>query len=81
MVLINACGDTGGYHRWKCLQCPVKYESVQSKVALTVFSLSPMSGARSNMLRISAHQIAWSKWVESVRKDVECVFGRMKARF
>lgn len=26
-------------------------------------------------------QVAWSKWVESVRKDVECFFGRLKARF
>eukprot|EP00041_Stephanoeca_diplocostata_P002411 m.26314 g.26314 ORF g.26314 m.26314 type:complete len:162 (+) comp13308_c0_seq1:844-1329(+) len=23
----------------------------------------------------------WSKWVMSVRKDVECVFGRLKGRF
>ena len=23
----------------------------------------------------------WSKWVESVRKDVECVFGILKGRF
>jgi hypothetical protein len=25
--------------------------------------------------------IRWSKWGESVRKDVECVFGRLKMRF
>jgi hypothetical protein len=26
-------------------------------------------------------EIRWSKWVESVRKDVECTFGIMKGRF
>ena len=46
----------GGYHRRRCLQCPVKWDHAASKVA-------------------------WSKWVESVRKDVECVFGRLKGRF
>ena len=46
----------GGYHRWRVLQCPVKWDHAASKVA-------------------------WSKWVESVRKDVECVFGRLKGRF
>ena len=25
--------------------------------------------------------MSWSKWVESIRKDVECTFGRLKARF
>ena len=25
--------------------------------------------------------IRWSKWVESVRKNVECFFGRLKMRF
>ena len=29
----------------------------------------------------AASKVAWSKWSESVRKDVECVFGRLKARF
>ena len=28
-----------------------------------------------------ADQHAWSEWVESTRKDVECVFGSLKARF
>ena len=46
----------GGYHKWKCLQCPMKHTSLP-KDAL------------------------WSKWVESVRKDVECVFGILKGRF
>jgi Plant transposon protein len=40
----------GGYHKWKCLQCPFKHTS-KSAEAL------------------------WSRWVESVRKDVECTFG------
>ena len=26
-------------------------------------------------------EVRWSKWVESVRKDVECTFGIMKGRF
>jgi Plant transposon protein len=46
----------GDYHKWKCLQCPMKPTSLL-KDAL------------------------WSKWVESVRKDVECVFGISKGRF
>ena len=46
----------GGYHKWRCLQCPLKHTSIP-KDAL------------------------WSKWVESVRKDVECVFGILKGRF
>ena len=28
-----------------------------------------------------AKMIRWSKWVESVRKNVECFFGRLKMRF
>ena len=46
----------GGYHKWKCMQCPMKHTS-KMKEAL------------------------WSKWVESVRKDVECCFGILKGRF
>lgn len=46
----------GGYHKWRCLQCPMKHTS-KMKEAL------------------------WSKWVESVRKDVECCFGILKGRF
>lgn len=46
----------GGYHKWKCLQCPIKHTSIPK-----------------NSL--------WSKWVESVRKDVECTFGILKGRF
>lgn len=46
----------GGYHKWKCLQCPFKHTS-KSAEAL------------------------WSRWVESVRKDVECTFGILKDRF
>ena len=46
----------GGYHKWKCLQCSIKYTSIPK-----------------NSL--------WSKWVESVRKDVECTFGILKGRF
>lgn len=46
----------GGYHKWRCLQCPMKHTS-KHKEAM------------------------WSKWVESVRKDVECVFGILKGRF
>jgi hypothetical protein len=26
-------------------------------------------------------ELRWSKWVESMRKDVECVFGILKGRF
>ena len=29
----------------------------------------------------SRQQLLWSEWVESVRKDVECFFGLMKARW
>lgn len=29
----------------------------------------------------SEEKIKWSEWVESVRKDVECLFGILKARF
>ena len=46
----------GGYHKWRCLQCPLKHTS-KSKESL------------------------WSRWVESVRKDVECTFGILKGRF
>jgi hypothetical protein len=46
----------GGYHKWKCLQCPLKHTSIKPDAY-------------------------WSKWVESVRKDVECVFGILKGRF
>ena len=45
----------GGYHKWRCLQCPMKHTS-KIKEAL------------------------WSKWIESVRKDVECCFGILKGR-
>ena len=31
--------------------------------------------------RFSQAEIFWSEWIESVRKDVECVFGILKARF
>lgn len=46
----------GGYHKWRCMQCPFKY-------------------ATSTEARL------WSKRVESMRKDVECVFGILKTRF
>ena len=46
----------GGYHKWRCMQCPVKNTSAHD-------------------LRI------WSKWLESVRKDIECTFGILKGRF
>ena len=46
----------GGYHKWRCMQCPMKHTS-KIKEAL------------------------WSKWVESVRKDVECSFSILKGRF
>ena len=46
----------GIYHKWKCLQCPMKHTSLPNDAL-------------------------WSKWVESVRKDVECVFGILKGRF
>eukprot|EP00041_Stephanoeca_diplocostata_P006072 m.74419 g.74419 ORF g.74419 m.74419 type:complete len:485 (-) comp16158_c0_seq21:95-1549(-) len=46
----------GGYHRWRCMQCPVKWSNSESTTL-------------------------WSSWVESIRKDVECVFGRVKGRF
>ena len=26
-------------------------------------------------------ELRWSKWIESMRKDVECVFGILKGRF
>ena len=31
--------------------------------------------------RHSASRVRWGKWVESVRKDVERAFGRLKGRF
>ena len=31
--------------------------------------------------RISREAVLWSEWMESVRKDVECFFGILKARF
>ena len=31
--------------------------------------------------RYSQSEIFWSEWLESVRKDVECVFGILKSRF
>jgi hypothetical protein len=46
----------GGYHKWRCLQCPMKHTSDLA----------------------SAH---FSTCLESVRKDVECVFGILKKRF
>ena len=46
----------GGYHRWRCTQCPTKY-----------------CGEKWHAL--------YSKRMESVRKDVEDVFGRLFARF
>ena len=46
----------GGYHKWRCLQCPMKHKSDLA----------------------SAH---FSTCLESVRKDVECVFGILKKRF
>jgi hypothetical protein len=46
----------GGYHRWRCLQCPIKHPTT-------------LPDAR------------WSKWLESMRKDVECTFGILKGRF
>jgi hypothetical protein len=30
---------------------------------------------------VAASKAAWSKFIESVRKDVECIFGRIKGRF
>ena len=46
----------GGYHKWRCLQCPMKHSSIPK-------------------------QSLWSEWLETVRKDVECVFGVLKGRF
>ena len=46
----------GGYHRWRCLQCPSKDGS-------------------------SNPERKWSKWAESLRKDVECCFGILKGRW
>jgi len=46
----------GGYHKWRCMQCPVKFSS-QKDVC------------------------EWSRWLESVRKDIECTFGILKGRF
>ena len=31
--------------------------------------------------RMTREAVLWSEWVESVRKDVECVFGILKTRF
>jgi hypothetical protein len=31
--------------------------------------------------RMTREAVLWSEWVESVRKDVECVFGILKSRF
>ena len=31
--------------------------------------------------RANEHELAWSKQMESVRKDVECFFGHLKRRF
>jgi hypothetical protein len=31
--------------------------------------------------RMDRDSVIWSEWVESVRKDVECLFGILKARF
>ena len=31
--------------------------------------------------RFGEKEIFWSEWLESVRKDVECVFGILKGRF
>jgi hypothetical protein len=52
---LNVICDNG-YHRWKCLQPPMKVSSVRE-------------------------EILYSKWLESTRKDVECTFGILKARF
>ena len=30
---------------------------------------------------LTYRQLRWSKWLESMRKDVECVFGILKGRF
>ena len=46
----------GGYHKWRCLQCPLKHSAIH-------------------------REMLWSKWLETVRKDVECVFGVLKGRF
>ena len=46
----------GGYHKWRCLQCPLKHSAIP-------------------------RESLWSEWVETVRKDVECVFGVLKGRF
>lgn len=46
----------GGFHKWRCLQCPVK--------------MSP-----------DVDTSVWSKWIESMRKDVECCFGILKGRW
>lgn len=46
----------GGYHRWRTLQCPLKFPD-------------------------NLDEAFFSKWLESVRKDVECAFGILKNRF
>ena len=46
----------GGYHKWRCLQCPLKHSAIP-------------------------RETLWSEWAETVRKDVECVFGVLKGRF
>ena len=46
----------GGYHRWRCLQCPLRFEN-------------------------EVKAVSWNKWVEGVRKDIECIFGRLKGRW
>ena len=46
----------GGYLRWKCLQCGLKYWNDENYVM-------------------------WRRRMKSVRKDIECYFGRLKQRF
>ena len=33
------------------------------------------------LFRTDMHDVFWSEWIESVRKDVECTFGILKNRF
>ena len=50
------CLVDGGYHQWRCLQCPLKHA-------------------------VGDDAAAWSERIESTRKSVECLFGRLKKRF
>ena len=75
----------GGYHRWRYVRSsspptpPSPLLPIVHLLSLLLFLYSCLQCPV--RWTDAACKVAWSDWAESVRKDVECVFGLLKQRW